>query len=754
MTMADAKVILKAENNIKAGLDSAKKDLQGFEDITKKVGDTIKAAFAVTAIAASVKKLGSVALDCFNEFAEGERRSNQLKIALDNSNESYVRMTALIESVSEKTLSSKDDVEELVSELASLGKSDSEIEAITEASVNLSNITGKGLKESFQQLNSTYSGSVDELGKMIPELKSLTKEQLASGEAVQLVNNKFGGLSETLANQSISQKIKNINDKIGDMKQGIGEVIAIEFTPMIDRFDDALAEISDSFVGVFTTLVAIFENLPEVSKLSFNLILDIIETTFSWSGLKTIFISLTEYIAQTLSLALTSLPGLFWDVVKLMFNPVKALGDYMADTLGKALKLDFKDILSPGEFLKGLMIDQADLAGSLVSDVVSLVSKQATNIKDLGKGLSTIYDDIDWSGFKDKVDAVIAPSLAKFSKNSVPEPAPVAADPLSIGLSTQFDNPTQKEFKYEVPSLSFDYKTPPVSNQEEPSILGSMKDAFSSTFSGVWDSIKGSGKTDEDLLGGLTGQFGQLSSALSPLTEILFSSNPLFAALMPIIEGALNILQPAISEVIDPLMSAFTMVGETLGIALLPVLDAISPIFSLLGQILQAVLLPVIELLSPFINLIALGFQTLSPIIALVAKGLTILMSPVQFVADLFGWLGEWIQTLGANIGIAIYNLTHWFDQKSYKSGPDSFSTDAFSGLADKLAALDNIGETSMAASATTSATTASQSASYSGGNTITINIYQQAPVVGDGGMTEFARMIRSEFAALDYYNN
>ncbi len=142
----------------------------------------------------------------------------------------------------------------------------------------------------------------------------------------------------------------------------------------------------------------------------------------------------------------------------------------------------------------------------------------------------------------------------------------------------------------------------------------------------------------------------------------------------------------------------------------------------------------------------------LSPILNLVAKAFTILMSPVQFLGDLFSWLGEWISTLGKNIGIAIYNITHPFRQKSYASGPGSFSSDAFSGLADRLAAMDGMSSSVATESSTTAMAT--QSASYTGATTVHINIYQQAPVVGSGGMAEFARMIKGEFDLIDYYNN
>jgi hypothetical protein len=47
---------------------------------------------------------------------------------------------------------------------------------------------------------------------------------------------------------------------------------------------------------------------------------------------------------------------------------------------------------------------------------------------------------------------------------------------------------------------------------------------------------------------------------------------------------------------------------------------------------------------------------------------------------------------------------------------------------------------------------TAVSSASYQGATQVTINIYQEAPVVGEGGMRAFAKMIKTEFDELEYY--
>ena len=56
------------------------------------------------------------------------------------------------------------------------------------------------------------------------------------------------------------------------------------------------------------------------------------------------------------------------------------------------------------------------------------------------------------------------------------------------------------------------------------------------------------------------------------------------------------------------------------------------------------------------------------------------------------------------------------------------------------------------ASTGTASTATAVSSAGYQGATHVTINIYQEAPVVGDGGMRQFARMIRSEWENISYY--
>lgn len=228
------------------------------------------------------------------------------------------------------------------------------------------------------------------------------------------------------------------------------------------------------------------------------------------------------------------------------------------------------------------------------------------------------------------------------------------------------------------------------------------------------------------------------------------------ASLAEIMEGFVTVMVPAINAVLAPVKDALQWIGQSLALVLVPVLDALLPAMTFIQRLLVELMTPALQILSPIIETVASVLDALTPIISLVGKAFTVLMSPVQFVADLFSWLGDWLQFLGECVGVCAWNLTHWFDTRAFPDTPGGFSSDAFSGLQGRLDAWDTLeaskGAAIEAAGNSVSSSTALSSASYQGGTHVTINIYQEAPVVGDGGMKAFARMIRDEFEELDYY--
>jgi hypothetical protein len=238
----EAKLLIVAENLASAAIKSAQGDLSGFEAASRRVGDTLKAAFTATAIIAALDQLGKAALDCVKEFGDMDRTMTQLRTALGGNEASFERMTGLIDKMARSTLAPKDSIESLVAELAALGKSDADIERITEASVALSNVTGKDLQSAFTMINATFDGTAGKLDKLIPELGNLTKGQLEAGGAVDLLNAKFGAISDSMAG-GIGQQMVNLKNSFGDLKENIGQGLA----PITSAFLSGITSIVDAW---------------------------------------------------------------------------------------------------------------------------------------------------------------------------------------------------------------------------------------------------------------------------------------------------------------------------------------------------------------------------------------------------------------------------------------------------------------------------------------------------------------------------
>lgn len=293
------------------------------------------------------------------------------------------------------------------------------------------------------------------------------------------------------------------------------------------------------------------------------------------------------------------------------------------------------------------------------------------------------------------------------------------------------------------------------------------KSTSSSILSSAWDKATDSGLKDEsdsslsifgkesgisNIVSSLSSSLGTLLDSVMAIIDAVVSGCWWMEFLVKIVEGFVSVMSPMIDAVLAPLNDALTLTGEMLAELFLPIFNRIYPIMQIVADILMTAVVPVLQMLSPIIEIVALVFDALTPVISALGKVFTLVMAPIQYVADLLSWLGRWIGYFGECIGTALYNITHPFSAKSMPSSPGGFSSDAFSGLYDRLVKWDEYGTHTSAVTDAVSTQTAVSSASYQGATQVTINIYQEAPVVGDGGMRRFAQMVRDEFEALDYY--
>lgn len=100
-------------------------------------------------------------------------------------------------------------------------KTNEEAKALTAAAIDLSAATGLSLDGAIKNLGKTLGGLTGELGESVPALRSLTKEQLQAGAAIELVANRFGGAA-TGAVRTFAGASAQLNNTIGDTREILG----------------------------------------------------------------------------------------------------------------------------------------------------------------------------------------------------------------------------------------------------------------------------------------------------------------------------------------------------------------------------------------------------------------------------------------------------------------------------------------------------------------------------------------------------
>jgi hypothetical protein len=731
----------------------------------------LKGAFAATAIIASVKALGSAVSSTFSEFSAAERSYKQLALALGDST-SYEKVTAVVERLSSQTLSGKGDIESMVAQLAALGKSADEIESISEAAVYLSNVTGKDLNGSMMNLLDSYTGATGELRKLGIELDGLTADELAHGAAVDKVIDKLGEYSAMMADGDTAQHLTNMKNTWGDIRQQVGGIIDYNFGPWLGGLDVAFSGIKTNLTAIINYVGAVMKNLPSAFKLTLSTVWELLKRTFEWDSLKQIITTTAQNIGIVIS---AMLKAVFESIPKLLGNAVVGIISwvtYIALNIESAILGAFQNAINKaGDKIQGTWVGKLfglgdklanlDMGAQASKDEATFYKQQADqSFENLGPLLrdaltdaidtaqtvtlnsadmvSSLYGDIGLD-FKTALDEIVAPDLEAIAqKADAANQTKLLSQIASSGEGTAASTAETAD------------NTKQTDTRMGSQIASMLSDGLTSVFTGLFGDVSGGlmGMVATEMLGGVTA----IISTLQPIIDIIFNTLSPLGILLTILQGFVSVMEPALTAVFQPLVDVFTWIGTTLASLFLPVLDVLHTAFALVGNILMAVLTPVLQSLAPVFQVISGIMMAFSPILLLVAKAFTILMSPLQYVADLLSWLGSWVQYIGSVIATAAYNLVHPFRKKSYASSPGSFSSDAFSGLGDRLANIDAIADQGNVATDAVSTTTAVGNAGYQGATQVTINIYQQAPVVGSDGMRAFARMIRGEFERLDYY--
>ena len=253
--------------------------------------------------------------------------------------------------------------------------------------------------------------------------------------------------------------------------------------------------------------------------------------------------------------------------------------------------------------------------------------------------------------------------------------------------------------------------------------------------------------------------FGQAGTLVSELAQNMATMGPVLGAIVTalkyVIEGLAQSIGPMLEEFVTYGLEPLREIGRVIGNLIKPLLEELMPLVSDSAESFMSVINEIAAALRPVISAIATFIR---PIIDQLCNSLKIIEPVIRTISKVLVSITGVFEYIGQALVHFVAVILNWL------AGLNLFGWKPFEGLritdpgapgdfAKFMDARYNGIDTARDSVAMSSATqTAVSSASYRGATSVTINIYQEGPVVGDGGMREFAQMIREEFDALNYY--
>lgn len=187
-----------------------------------KVWDNVKNSWVgITAAWTAATVAGAGVVRVLKSAVEGamedERAQKRLQFALNGSAQATERLLRFKDRMMESTLFSEDEIMATINMGLELGRTENEVKKMTETAMGLSRVTGQDLNTVMLQLSGTYEGQTGRLGKLSSEIKGLSEEQLRNGDAIDILNKKYG--------QFASEGIASTEGQVLQMKKWWGEAL-------------------------------------------------------------------------------------------------------------------------------------------------------------------------------------------------------------------------------------------------------------------------------------------------------------------------------------------------------------------------------------------------------------------------------------------------------------------------------------------------------------------------------------------------
>ena len=612
--MASVTYNISGKYNGKA-MDQAQSGLKGLANEAKKAATAVVALVSAKALGALKKVVdGST-----QSFLNQNTALKSLTTAAQNAAIPLQNLAKIRQDMSHGNFFDADSLNNALKLATNMGLVENQIRDVMQAATDMAADGIMPLDNAVKALSLSYSGNVGQLAKIAPELKNLTKEELANGAAVDILKNKYAGFTSQMSN-TFSGREAQFKNTFADLQSEVGAIIqSLRFVSQ-GKFLEPIQKMTNMLHENREQILTFIFALPGMMSKTFDGIKKMIEQTFSAKGFSNLFMAIGKHLVDNLVFHFEQIKTLFKTLFKTFENNFSL-------TFGNLAVLAYNKFIVPfgnkfletiNEMLSKVMDNKAvkwiaenifkskDFDGSnVITFRFDENKKDYTSLEDYAKKQKNIFSDFlaDYKKASEKYAKSVKDNAENFSKFYKDTAEETAASIKAVLDSTDLP----EDLKIALSEGAGMIQSAIENEDYTPAPVDSDNTGTDTKSGSPWTSLLSSfgqlGSTITAFLQGGGGWVSVLINFVGELVSKLQELSPAFTQVLNYMSTLVNEIAAPIADILDSFLpdavNVIKLIGSTIG----KVIEMLAPIAKIfLGGLLQTLLKTIAFVLTVIYN--------------------------------------------------------------------------------------------------------------------------------------------------------
>ena len=289
--------------------------------------------FAIAKVMQVVSKVTNGATE---NFLAQNKALQQYNATVAKFGKSLSNLNKIQNEVSRNNFFDGDSINNATKMAVAMGLTEKQIEDVLRAATDLAASGVMPLDQAVKELSLSYSGNLEQLKKINPELAKLTKEQLEQGEAVRIIGQEYKGMADAMSN-TFEGRDTQWKNSFSDLQAEVGEIIQRVKYFGQGKWLDPINRLSNWLNDNSSKIASFIVTLPENFKIAAVAIKDIVKEIFSidfWAKNGEVIV---EIFKETFIAAKEVATAIMVALMKSLFELVKVTAVNMGKSLVSGL---------------------------------------------------------------------------------------------------------------------------------------------------------------------------------------------------------------------------------------------------------------------------------------------------------------------------------------------------------------------------------------------------------------------------------